>query len=153
VFLTKDHDIGTLIHRDRQPHSGMLLVDDLGDAGAETRMILSAIASHWRSASRRPIRSAAPPRIAVIRARLRSWPETASALPRPIQSIRMPAGPCPGWATIGPAPTTVPALRRDQPSDLARRRPFGERPMPAGSASSAVPASVSAPRGFRARQR
>jgi predicted nuclease of predicted toxin-antitoxin system len=46
VFLTKDHDIGALVHRDRQPHSGVLLVDDLGDAGAETRMILAAIASH-----------------------------------------------------------------------------------------------------------
>jgi predicted nuclease of predicted toxin-antitoxin system len=46
VFLTKDHDIGALVHRDRQPHSGVLLVDDLGDADAETRMILAAIASH-----------------------------------------------------------------------------------------------------------
>jgi predicted nuclease of predicted toxin-antitoxin system len=46
VFLTKDHDIGALVHRDRQPHSGVLLVDDLGDAGAETRTILAAIASH-----------------------------------------------------------------------------------------------------------
>ena len=46
VFVTEDHDIGALVHRDRQPHSGVLLVDDLGDAGAETRMILAAIASH-----------------------------------------------------------------------------------------------------------
>jgi hypothetical protein len=46
VFLTKDHDIGALVHRDRRPHSGVLLVDDLGDAGAETRMILAAIAVH-----------------------------------------------------------------------------------------------------------
>jgi predicted nuclease of predicted toxin-antitoxin system len=46
VFLTKDHDIGALVHRDRRPHSGGLLVDDLGDAGAETRMILAAIACH-----------------------------------------------------------------------------------------------------------
>jgi len=46
VFLAKDHDIGALVHRDRQPHSSVLPVDDLGDAGAETRMILAAIASH-----------------------------------------------------------------------------------------------------------
>jgi predicted nuclease of predicted toxin-antitoxin system len=46
VFLTKDHDIGALVHRDGQPHAVLLLVDDLGDARAETRMILAAIASH-----------------------------------------------------------------------------------------------------------
>ena len=46
VFLTKDHDIGALVHRDRRPHSGVLLVNDLGDADAETRMIMAVIAYH-----------------------------------------------------------------------------------------------------------
>jgi predicted nuclease of predicted toxin-antitoxin system len=46
IFLTKDHDVGALVHRDRQPHCGVLLIDDLGDATAETRSILAALASH-----------------------------------------------------------------------------------------------------------
>jgi predicted nuclease of predicted toxin-antitoxin system len=60
VFLTKDHHIGALIHRDRQPHSGVLLVDDLGDADAETRMILATIASNQdRLAARAFLRATA----------------------------------------------------------------------------------------------
>jgi predicted nuclease of predicted toxin-antitoxin system len=35
IVLTKDHDIGVLVHRDRQPHCGVLLLDDLGDPAAE----------------------------------------------------------------------------------------------------------------------
>ena len=31
IFVTKDHDIGALVHRDRRPHCGVLLLDDLGD--------------------------------------------------------------------------------------------------------------------------
>ena len=46
VFLTKDHDIGALVHRDGQAHSGVLLLDDLGNAQAETEMILRAITNH-----------------------------------------------------------------------------------------------------------
>ena len=46
VFLTKDHDVGALVHRDQQPHCGVLLIDDLGDAAAEADSILAAIASH-----------------------------------------------------------------------------------------------------------
>jgi predicted nuclease of predicted toxin-antitoxin system len=46
VFLTKDHDIGALVHRDSLPHRGVLLVDDLGDAVAESDLILDAISSH-----------------------------------------------------------------------------------------------------------
>ena len=46
VFLTKDHDIGALVHRDRQPHSGVLLLNDLGDASAEADLILAALSSH-----------------------------------------------------------------------------------------------------------
>ncbi len=45
VFLTKDRDIGALVHRDQLPHSGVLLLDDLGDAGAEARLIVAALAS------------------------------------------------------------------------------------------------------------
>ena len=47
VFLTKDHDIGALVHRNGQAHAGVLLLDDLGNAQAETDMILAAISDHW----------------------------------------------------------------------------------------------------------
>jgi predicted nuclease of predicted toxin-antitoxin system len=46
IFLTKDHDIGTLVHRDLRPHRGVLLLDDLGDASAETELILAALSTH-----------------------------------------------------------------------------------------------------------
>ncbi len=46
ILLTKDHDIGALVHRDQQPHSGVLLVDDLGDPAAESGLILAALSSH-----------------------------------------------------------------------------------------------------------
>jgi predicted nuclease of predicted toxin-antitoxin system len=46
IFLTKDHDIGALVHRDQQPHHGVLLLNDLGDATAETDLILAALSSH-----------------------------------------------------------------------------------------------------------
>src|SRR3569832_2471894 len=39
VFLTKDHDIGALVHRDLLPHSGVLLIDDLGDPAAEANLV------------------------------------------------------------------------------------------------------------------
>ena len=41
VFLTKDHDIGALVHRDGQPHAGVLLLDDLGNAVGETALIFA----------------------------------------------------------------------------------------------------------------
>lgn len=43
VFLTKDHDIGALVHRDGQPHAGVLLLDDLGGATGETELILAIL--------------------------------------------------------------------------------------------------------------
>jgi predicted nuclease of predicted toxin-antitoxin system len=46
IILTKDHDIGLLVHRDRQPHCGVLLLDDLGDAAAESSFILATLSSH-----------------------------------------------------------------------------------------------------------
>jgi len=46
VFLTKDHDIGVLVHRDLRPHRGVLLVDDLGAPAAESALILGAVSSH-----------------------------------------------------------------------------------------------------------
>jgi predicted nuclease of predicted toxin-antitoxin system len=46
IILTKDHDIGVLVHRDRQPHCGVLLLDDLGDAAAESSLILATLSSH-----------------------------------------------------------------------------------------------------------
>ncbi len=45
VFISKDRDIGALVHRDRLPHRGVLLLDDLGDAGAEVRLIVAVVAS------------------------------------------------------------------------------------------------------------
>ena len=46
IFLTKDHDIGALVHRDLRPHRGLLLLDDLGDPSAETALVLAALSSH-----------------------------------------------------------------------------------------------------------
>jgi predicted nuclease of predicted toxin-antitoxin system len=46
VFLTKDHDTGALVHRSLKRHAGVLLLDDLGDANAETDLILSVLATH-----------------------------------------------------------------------------------------------------------
>ncbi len=46
VFVTKDHDIGALVHRDSLPHRGVLLADDLGDAAAESDLILDALSLH-----------------------------------------------------------------------------------------------------------
>ena len=46
IILTKDHDIGVLVHRDLQPHCGVLLIDDLGNAAAESGLILATVSSH-----------------------------------------------------------------------------------------------------------
>ena len=46
IILTKDHDIGALVHRDLRPHCGVLLLDDLGDPAAETGLILTTLSSH-----------------------------------------------------------------------------------------------------------
>ena len=46
IVVTKDHDIGVLVRRDLQPHCGVLLLDDLGDAAAETDLILATLSSH-----------------------------------------------------------------------------------------------------------
>jgi predicted nuclease of predicted toxin-antitoxin system len=46
IFLTKDHDIGVLVHRDLRSHCGVLLLDDLGDATAESALILAVLSSH-----------------------------------------------------------------------------------------------------------
>ena len=46
IILTKDQDIGVLVYRDRQPHCGVLLLDDLGNAAAESGLILATLSSH-----------------------------------------------------------------------------------------------------------
>jgi len=45
VFITKDHDIGALVHRDSLSHRGVLLVDDLGNAAAESRLIVEVLSA------------------------------------------------------------------------------------------------------------
>ena len=50
IFVTKDHDIGALVHRDSLPRHGVLLVDDPGNAAAETELILAALSSPKREA-------------------------------------------------------------------------------------------------------
>lgn len=45
VFLSKDHDIGTLVFRDAATHAGVMLIDDVGDAEQETSMILYLLES------------------------------------------------------------------------------------------------------------
>jgi predicted nuclease of predicted toxin-antitoxin system len=51
VFLTKDHDIGALVYRDLRPHRGVLLVDDLGVAAAESALIVAALSAHYAALS------------------------------------------------------------------------------------------------------
>ena len=46
IILSKDQDIGVLVYRDRQPHCGVLLLDDLGNAAAESGLILAALLPH-----------------------------------------------------------------------------------------------------------
>ena len=46
VFVTKDHDIGALIHRDGRNHRGVLLIDDLGDPKTENDLILGVLTTH-----------------------------------------------------------------------------------------------------------
>jgi predicted nuclease of predicted toxin-antitoxin system len=53
VFVTKDHDIGALVHRDRRSHCGVLLLDDLGDAVAETALILLTLSTYRNRLERR----------------------------------------------------------------------------------------------------
>jgi predicted nuclease of predicted toxin-antitoxin system len=52
VFLTKDHDIGALVHRDSRPHKGVLLVDDLGAPAAESALVLAVRSEHGGSLSK-----------------------------------------------------------------------------------------------------
>lgn len=48
ILISKDNDIGTHVFRDGADHAGVLLIDDLGSAAAETAMIL-ALFSHRES--------------------------------------------------------------------------------------------------------
>lgn len=52
VLITKDHDIGALVFRDGKKHTGVLLIDDLGSAEAETKLLIEAIAELGRDLSR-----------------------------------------------------------------------------------------------------
>jgi predicted nuclease of predicted toxin-antitoxin system len=45
-FITKDHDLGALVHRDMRNHCGVVLLDDLGDAAAESALILTTLSSY-----------------------------------------------------------------------------------------------------------
>lgn len=44
VLITKDHDIGALVFRDGKGHAGVLLIDDLGNAEAESGLLLKELA-------------------------------------------------------------------------------------------------------------
>jgi predicted nuclease of predicted toxin-antitoxin system len=46
VLLTKDNDFGALVFRDGAPHAGVVLIDDLGDAAAETALLRGVLQSH-----------------------------------------------------------------------------------------------------------
>lgn len=46
VLLTKDHDIGALVFKDRIAHAGVMLLDDLGSATEETSLICEALATN-----------------------------------------------------------------------------------------------------------
>ena len=45
VLLTKDHDVGALVFRDGVPHAGVLLIDDLGSAQQETKLLSDQLAA------------------------------------------------------------------------------------------------------------
>ncbi len=45
VLLTKDHDIGALVFRDKRSHAGVLLIDDLGSARDEVDLLLRTLAA------------------------------------------------------------------------------------------------------------
>jgi hypothetical protein len=62
-FLTKDHDIGALVHRDLLPHCGVLLVDGLGDAAAESDLIPAVLSSHHERLVAAAFNRAGPTRI------------------------------------------------------------------------------------------
>jgi predicted nuclease of predicted toxin-antitoxin system len=46
VFVTKDHDFGAVVFRDSAQHSGILLIDDLGDSSAEATMLIDLLNAH-----------------------------------------------------------------------------------------------------------
>jgi predicted nuclease of predicted toxin-antitoxin system len=46
IFVTKDHDIGALVHRDSLWRHGVLLLDDLGNAAPESELIVAVLSSH-----------------------------------------------------------------------------------------------------------
>lgn len=46
VFITKDHDIGTLVFRDGAQHAGVLLIDDLGSSAEEAALLVQLCADH-----------------------------------------------------------------------------------------------------------
>ena len=46
ILLSKDHDIGALVHRELLPHRGVLILDDLGNLLAESKLVLAALSSH-----------------------------------------------------------------------------------------------------------
>lgn len=48
VLLTKDHDIGALVFKERVVHAGVLLIDDLGSAPGETEL-LSDLLGTWQA--------------------------------------------------------------------------------------------------------
>ena len=60
IILTKDHDVGVLVHRDLQLHSGVLLLDDLGDAATESDLILATLSSHGDRLAARAFLRAGP---------------------------------------------------------------------------------------------
>ena len=46
IFVTKDHDIGELVFAHGARHSGVLLIDDLGDAAVEAAHLLRTLGAH-----------------------------------------------------------------------------------------------------------
>jgi len=46
VFITKDHDLGTLVFRDQVEHAHMLLIDDTGRVDAETALLRQVLEHH-----------------------------------------------------------------------------------------------------------
>lgn len=51
VFITKDHDLGTLVFRDGASHAGVLLIDDTGRVDVETALLRQVLGQYGAALS------------------------------------------------------------------------------------------------------
>ena len=68
IFLTKDHDLGTLVFRDGAKHVGIVLIDDLGRVDAETTLLRRVLAQCAAELSHGTFVRAGPGAIRIVEA-------------------------------------------------------------------------------------